>query len=420
VPSAERPTYCRDIAPLLNAKCVTCHRPGEVAPFSLLTYKDARKHGKTVASVVKSKIMPPWKPVPGYGEFVGARQLSDDQIVLIDNWVRAGMPEGDRKDLPASPTFGSGWQLGPPDIVLTMPEPYELPAEGRDIHRNFVLPLELPQGKYIRAVEFRPSNRRVVHHAVISVDTTDSSRKKDEADPGQGFAQVMVSGRMLPGNMGMWTPGWEPIPLPEGFSVRWPNGADLVLQLHLHLSGKPESEQSKIGIYLTDQPPSKPTMNVLLENRRIDISPGDRAYHTRDFFFVPADVDLLGLFPHMHWLGKEVKVTAKMPGGEEQTLLWIKDWDFRWQLYYQYSKPVRLPAGTELIMECVHDNSADNPNNPSLTPQRVRWGEQTLNEMSDVVVQMIPVNRAEIPVFRAYFNQRHRQRLIAPLNNDSD
>jgi hypothetical protein len=411
------PTYSRDIAPLVNANCVACHRPGEVAPFSLLTYNDVRRHGKTIAAVVKARIMPPWKAVPGYGEFVGARRLTDGQVRLIQEWLKAGMPEGDPKDLPATPDFRTGWQLGSPDIVLTMPEPYQLPAEGRDVHRNFVLPLQLPEGKYIRAVEFRPSNRRVVHHAVISMDTTDSSRKKDEADPGPGFSQVMVSGRMLPGNMGMWTPGWDPVPLPEGFSVRWPKGADLVLQLHLHLSGKPESEQSKIGIYLTDQPPSKQTMDVLLEDRRIDISPGDKAYHSRDFFFLPVDVDLFGLFPHMHWLGKEVKVKARMPGGNEQTLLWINDWDFNWQLYYQCAKPVRLPAGTEVTMECTHDNSSDNPNNPSAPPQHVQWGEQTLNEMSDVVVQIVPVNKAEIPVLLAYFNRRHRQRLISPIDD---
>jgi hypothetical protein len=411
-PSVEEgPTYCRDIAPLVNANCVTCHRPGEVAPFSLLTYKDARKHGKTIAAVVKSRIMPPWKPLPGYGDFVGARRLTDQQVALIHKWLEAGMPEGNQKDLPPSPTFASGWQLGTPDMVLTMPEPYELPVEGRDIHRNFVLPLELPEGKYIRAVEYRPSNRRVVHHAVLMMDVTGLARKKDEADPGPGFTQVLLPGQMLPGNMGIWTPGWQPVPFPEGFSIRWPKDADFVLQLHLHLSGKPESEQSKIGIYLTDQPPSKSTVDVLLEDRRIDIPPGEKAYRTRDFAFLPVDVDVFGLFPHMHWLGKEVKVRAKMPDGEEQTLLWINDWNFKWQMFYQYAKSFRLPAGTELIMECVHDNSIDNPNNPLPTPQRVRWGEQTLDEMSDVVVEVIPVNKADISKVQAYLEQRHRWKM---------
>ena len=411
-PSPGAPTYCRDIAPVLNANCVTCHRPGEVAPFSLLTYKDVQKHGKTVATVVKARIMPPWKAVPGFGDFVGARRLSDEQIALIQKWLEAGMPEGDRKDLPTPPTFATGWRLGAPDIIVTMPQPYEVPAEGRDIHRNFVLPLELPQGKYIRAVEYQPSNRRVVHHAVLTSDSTGLARKKDEADPGPGFTQVLLQGRMFPGNLGIWTPGWQPVPLPDGLSVPWRNGTDLVLQLHLHPSGKPELEQSNIGIYLTDHAPSKSTLDLDLEDRRINIPPGEKAYHTRDFLFVPADVDLFGLFPHMHWLGKEVKVTAKIPGGEEKTLLWINNWDFKWQMYYQLAKPVRLPAGTELVMEGVHDNSIDNPNNPSVVPQRIRWGEQTLDEMSVVVAQVIPVNEADAPRIRSDVREQHRRRAI--------
>jgi hypothetical protein len=354
--------------------------------------------------------MPPWKPVPGYGEFVGARRLTDEQVALIDKWVKAGMPEGDKKDLPPPPTFFSGWQQGTPDIVVTMPEPYQLPAAGRDIHRNFILPLDVPEGKYIRAVEYQPSNRRIVHHAVMLMDPKQSLRKRDHADGSPGFTQVSLAGEMLPGNLGIWTPGWVPVPLPDGFSVRWLQGADLVLQLHLHQSGKPEAEQSKIGIYLTDRPPVKSTIGMLLEERRIDIPPGEKAYETRDFAFLPADVDVFGLLPHMHWLGKQVKVTARIPGGEEKTLLRIDDWDFKWQLYYQYTQPVRLPAGTELIMECVHDNSADNPNNPSLKPQRVQWGEQTLDEMADVFVQLIPVNEADTLTLRRYFNQRARQR----------
>ena len=404
------PTYCRDIAPIMNATCVACHRPGEVAPFPLLTYEDVRKRGKTIAAVTKARIMPPWKAVPGYGDFLGERRLSDEQIGLIQKWVKAGMPEGDAKDLPTPPTFTSGWQMGTPDIVLTMPEPYQLPAEGQDIHRNFALPLELPEGKYLRAVEYRPSNRRIVHHAVIAIDTTDGSRKKDEADPEPGFTQVKPPGRMLPGTMGMWTPGWNAVPWPEGLSVPWPKGADLVFQLHLHPSGKPESEQSKIGIYLTDKPPTKRMVDIMLDDRQIHIRPGEKAYHTSDFAFLPVEVDLIGLLPHMHWLGKDIKVKMRMPGAEEQTLIWINDWDFKWQLYYQCKNPIRLPAGTELTMECVHDNSADNPNNPSATLRHVKYGEQTLDEMSVCVAQVIPVNQTDVPKLWNYVGERHRRR----------
>jgi len=404
------PTYCRDIAPILNQNCVRCHRPDEVAPFSLGNYAEVKKHGRLMAEIVKARIMPPWKPIAGYGEFLAERKLTEEQINLIQKWVKAGMPEGNRKDLPEPPKFPTGWQMGTPDVVVTMPEPYPLPAEGRDVHRNFVLPLEIPKGKYIRAVEFRPSNRKIVHHAVLMMDTTGIARKKDEADPGPGFTQVLLPGQMLPGNMGVWIPGWQPVPMPDGFSLEWPQNADFVLQLHLHPSGKPESEQSKIGIYLTDQPPARRIVDLFLEDKHIDIPAGEKAYRTRDYLFLPVDVDLFGLFPHMHWLGKEAKVTARLPSGETKTLIWINDWDFKWQMYYQNKQPVHLPAGTEVVMECVHDNSADNPNNPSLPPQRVHYGEQTFDEMSDAVIEVIPANDEDWYEIRSYAAERNLQR----------
>jgi len=222
-----------------------------------------------------------------------------------------------------------------------------------------------------------------------------SARRLDEADPGPGFTQVSLPGPMLPGNLAIWTPGWKPVPLPEGFSLPWPKGTDLILQLHLSLSGKPETEQSTVGIYLTDEPPTNFMVDIFLEDLRIHIPPGEKAYRTRDSMVLPVEVDVFGVYPHMHRLGKEVKVTARVLDGSEKTLLWINDWNFNWQMYYQNLKPVRLPPNTELIMECVHDNSAENPNNPSIIPQRVAWGEQTRNEMSCAIIQVTPVNKAD-------------------------
>lgn len=406
----QAPTYCRDIAPLLNNNCVTCHRPGQVAPFSLLNYSDARRHGKTIEAVVKKRIMPPWKPLPGYGEFVGERRLTDDQISLVQRWFSAGMPEGNRNDLPPPPTFTSGWQLGTPDIELTMSKPYQLPAEGNDQYRNFIVPFEVPDGKFIRALEFHPSSPRIVHHAVLTMAPAESVRKREENNPGGGFSQVAPVGKLLPACMCVWTPGWVPTPLPKDLALPWPNGTALVVQIHFHPSGKPESEQSKIGIYLTDQRPTRSTVGLQLLDQSIDIPAGEKAYHSRDFMFLPVDLDILGLFPHMHWLGKEAKVTAKLPDGEQRTLLWITDWDFRWQMFYQCAKPVRLPAGTEIIMDHVHDNSADNPNNPSLTPRRVRWGNETTDEMSILVIEAIPVNESDLPEINAAKEQHRRNR----------
>jgi mono/diheme cytochrome c family protein len=393
---AGRVTFTKDIAPILSRHCAECHRPGDVAPFSLLTYADARKRATMIQAVTADRLMPPWKSVEGHGSFVGERRLSAEEIERIARWVEQGKPEGDPKDLPAPPRSREGWKLGRPDLVVTMPVAYEVPAEGRDIYRNFVFKLDIPEGKYIRAVEYRPSNRRVVHHATLTIDATGRARKQDEADPAPGFDGAgNPPGQLLPGSMGTWTPGRDSMPLPDGLSMPWKPGADFALQLHLHPSGKPEAERSSVGFYLTDQPPRRSMMDLLLIDMKIDIPPGERSYRTRAELTVPIDVEVLGTFPHMHLIGREIKLTAYPPKGEPVSLLWIDDWDFNWQTYYQYAAPVRLAAGTRIVMEAVHDNSADNIRNPNQPPKRVRWGEQTVDEMSLAFLQVMPVREED-------------------------
>jgi hypothetical protein len=340
--------------------------------------------------------MPPWKSVEGHGIFVGERRLSAEEIDRIARWVEQGKPEGDPKDLPAPPQFTEGWKLGQPDIVVTMPAAYEVPAEGPDLYRNFVLKLDIPKGKYIKAAEFRPSNRRVVHHAQLCVDATDRSRKRDEANPAPGFDGAGTPpGRLFPGSLATWTPGRDPMPLPDGVSMPWEAGADFVLQLHLHPGGKPEVEQSRVGFYLTDQPPRRSMTDLLLIDMKIDIPPGERSYRTRAELTLPIDVEAVGAFPHMHMIGREIKLTAYPPRGEPSPLLWIDDWDFNWQTYYQYAAPVKLAAGTRVVLEAVHDNSADNIRNPTQPPRRVVWGEQTTDEMSLTFLQVMPVREED-------------------------
>lgn len=394
-------TFNKDIAPVLFRQCVECHRPGQVAPFPLLTYADAKKRAKMIQSVTSEHIMPPWKSVEGHGSFVGERRLSAAEIDLIGRWMAQGKPEGDAGDLPAPPQFTEGWKLGPPDIVVKMPEPYEIPAEGRDIYRNFVFTLAIPEGKYIKAAEFRPSNRRVVHHAELCIDVTGRARKQDDADPAPGFAGTSTPpGQLFPGSMATWTPGRDPLPLPEGVSMPWKQGADFVMQLHLHPSGKPETEQSTIGIYLTDEPPRRSMVDLLLIDMKINIPPGESAYHTRAQLTLPIDVETVGLFPHMHMIGREFKVTAYPPQGDPFPLLWINDWDFNWQVYYQYAVPMKLTAGTRVVMEAVHDNSADNIHNPNQPPKRVTWGEQTTDEMSLAFLQVMPMREEDFAKLR--------------------
>jgi mono/diheme cytochrome c family protein len=395
--AGEQPvTFNKHIAPLVFEHCSGCHRPGEVAPFPLLTYRDVAKRAELLADVMDQRYMPPWKPVPGHGEFRGARQLTDDEIALLQRWIAGELQEGDPNDLPSPPQFVEGWQLGEPDIVVTMPEAYQVPAEGQDIYRNFVLPLEIPEGKYIRAIEFRPSNPRVVHHALLAHDRTGGARKLDAENPGFGFTRFTIPGQLFTGSMAVWTPGMDPSPLPEGFSMPWPAGADFVLQLHLHPSGKPELEQSRVGFFLTDQPPRQSMIDLIMIDRNIDIPPGESEYRTRDSFVLPIDVEVSGLFPHMHMLGRDIRITAALPDGNSVPLLWINDWDFNWQNYYQYRERLKLPKGTKVVMECVHDNSADNPRNPSRPPRRVKWGEETFDEMSVAFLQVVPANEEEL------------------------
>jgi hypothetical protein len=382
-------TFSKDVAPLMFKHCAACHRPGEVAPFALLDYRDVKKRAALIKKVTASRFMPPWKPVPGHGEFRETRRLTADQLGLIEQWVDEGAVEGDPKHLPPRPKFPEGWQLGKPDLVLTLPKAYTVPAEGADVYRNFAIPLQVPAGKYIRAVEFRPGNRKVVHHAILGFDPTDNVRKRESKDGEPGFTQSNFPAPILPGSLAFWVPGKDSRPLPEGVSLPWPKGADLVLQLHVHPSGKPEVERSTIGLYFTDTPPRRSLDLFLVENKKIDIPAGKSDYRVTATRTLSVDVEVFGIFPHMHLIGKDVRVTALLPGGAKKSLLLIDRWDFNWQGYYEYAKPVNLPKGTQVLMECTHDNSATNPFNPSQPPKRVTYGEQTTNEMAIVLMHIM-------------------------------
>jgi hypothetical protein len=421
-------TFNRDIAPIVFRNCATCHRPGEVAPFSLLSYSDVKKRAKLIQTLTTRRYMPPWKSVEGHGSFVDERRLGTADIDLISGWVDQGAPEGDPRDLPPIPTFRDGWKLGQPDLILTMPEPYAIPADGPDIYRNFALTLKVPPGKYIKAAEYRPGNRRIVHHAALAVDVTGRFRQEDAADPEPGFkGGLNIPGQLFPGSLSAWTPGRDPMPLPDGLSMPWKPGADLILQLHLHPIGKPEAEQSTIGFYLTDQPPRRSMVDVLMIDKKIEIPPGESAYRTRDELTLPIEMEAFGVFPHMHLIGRDMKVTAYPPNVEPFSLIWINDWDFNWQSFYQYASPVKLAAGTRIVLEAVHDNSADNARNPSQPPKRVAWGEQTTDEMSAAVLQLVPTRETDLPQMA----RAHRRRIVGgiaaapgkaaapPQNNDT-
>ena len=386
----EKVTYTRDVAPILNTNCVSCHRPGEVAPFSLMTFTDAAKHAKQLAKVTDRQLMPPWKAEPGFGHFKDERRLTDSEIALLDAWAKAGAPEGDAADLPPSPKFKEGWALGEPDMVVTMAKPFTIAASGRDVYRGFVIPLNLPEDKYVIGFEFKPGATSVLHHALFFLDDNGAARKLEAAskDGLPGYKSGGGPGFRPSGGMGGWAPGATPFFLPEGVGRPVHKGADLIFQVHYHPDGKEHTDVSKVAIYFAKKPIVKQAISWPLMNNQIDIPANDSHYVRSATVTAPVDVTLFGVTPHMHLVGKEMKVIATKPDGEVVPLIWVKDWDFRWQDQYQYVNPIKLPKGTVVSMEAVYDNSTNNMDNPNSPPARVRRGEQTTDEMCICFLQM--------------------------------
>ena len=408
--TSESVTFSRDIAPILFEHCASCHRPGEIAPFSLLSYDDARRHAHEIAELTADHTMPPWKPAEHFGEFRGERRLDSAQIDLIQRWVAQGKPEGNAADLPPAPQFNSGWTLGEPDLVVRMPEAYTLPADGPDRYRVFVIPLNLKEDVYISALEFRPSNPRIVHHSLFYLDRNGIARQLEAESPKHpGYARVGGPGFVPTGGLGGWAPGVTPRFLPD--NVGWPvrAGSDLVLHTHFHPSGKVEKEQSAVGLYFTKTKPNKVIVSIPHGTNKINIEPGDDHYVVKSSFRVPTDVEVEGIFPHAHLICKQIKVTAKLPDGSDLPLIWIKDWDWNWQDFYHYSKVLKVPAGTMVTQEFTYDNSAANPHNPSSPPQRVHYGEQTKDEMSLVFYQIL-LDRSQAELYDAFLRRPRRLR----------
>ncbi|MBC8325592.1 MAG: hypothetical protein H8E27_08200 [Verrucomicrobia subdivision 3 bacterium] len=385
LPARAEVTFTQDVAPIIFNNCTSCHRAGEAAPFELINFNDVRKRGRLIARVTEDRVMPPWHAKKSSFAFHGDRRLSDKQIKTISQWVEAGMPEGDAAQLPPLPKFTAGWQLGKPDLIVKMTEPFSVPAEGRDIYRSFVVPLNLPNDKWLKAVEFRPGARAVVHHCLFSYDTTGEARQLDAADRQPGFRRMRRQGRGV-GSLGGWAVGGQPRPLPADLAWHLPKTADLVLNMHYHPSGKPEMDQSTIGFYFTDKPPRTAFTGVQLPPAfgalsGVDIPPGDKAYKVTDSFTLPIAVEAFAISAHAHYLGKHLQMTATLPTGKQLDLLNIPDWDFSWQEQYQFKEFIQLPKGTRLDSTVIWDNSAANPNNPSVPPSRVRWGVESDDEM---------------------------------------
>ena len=417
------PTYHKDVASILQKNCQDCHRPGQVAPFSLLTYDQARKRASDIAHVTGERTMPPWPASTTFGgPFLDQRVLPEGDLATLRAWVDAGCPEGDAKDAPPPREFASDWPLGQPDLILTMAEAYELAAEGDDEFRVFILRTNFPEDRWIKAVDFKPGNRKVVHHVLSAVDPSKAARALDEKDPKPGYSSVggFGDGVQIRGFLPIWTPGTRPRLAPEGSGYLLPAGADVLMQMHYHKSGKVESDTTQVGLYLSDKPLPRqirtgfvfpeisPIQGLKLAakakaaqatGKRLSldetladvlvIPPGEANYAVKGTSKggmgrpITRDVLITAVMPHMHWLGKDFTFTAILPD-EEQTrvpLIKIDRWNFNWQGTYALAEPIRLPKGSYFEVEAHFDNSDANPANPNHPPRLVHWGEQTNDEM---------------------------------------
>ncbi|MDM7461282.1 MAG: redoxin domain-containing protein, partial [bacterium] len=380
--AAEAPiTYAKHIAPILQEYCQPCHRPGEVAPFSLLTYRDAYTWRREIAKTVQARQMPPWKPTNGHGVFQGERRLTDEQIGMIVKWAETGAPMGDPNDMPPPRQFSNDWALGKPDIIAEMPVEYEVGPTGDDEYRHFVIPTNFDEDVFVRAIDIQPGNRNTVHHVIVFLDTSGTARRLDAADPKPGYEAFGWPGFVPAGMLGGWAPGFSPSVLPQSTGYRLPKGADIVLQIHYYRTGKPEKDRTRVGLYLEKQPNPKPVGIAWLINPLFRIPAGAERHEVWAMWIAPRDVEVVAITPHMHLLGREMKVEAELPDGSKQTLIHIDDWDFKWQDTYHYKTPVKLPRGTRVVVRAYYDNSEKNPNNPHKPPIDVAWGERTSDEM---------------------------------------
>jgi peroxiredoxin len=395
-------TYNTHVAPIVWKHCAGCHRPGEVGPFSLLTYKDAAKRAEFLRDVTASRAMPPWRAVHGYGDFHDASRLGRRELAVLARWAANGAPEGDPDDRGEPPAFPDGWQLGSPDLVVTMPESFVIPADVVDSFRAFVLPIPLDRDTAVAAVEFRPGNRRVVHHARFYVDPTGECRRRDAADATPGFASLGEGDIFKPG-LGAWVPGLIPrLPPPDvGKVIR--KGSDCVLMIHYHGTGKRETDRSSLGWFFCKATPERRMTTLSLSTKRIDIPPGAKRHRLVLTAYVKADAHAVSVLPHGHSLMREIRLTATLPGGRVMPMLWIDDWDFNWQGQYHFARPVPLPEGTRLDLVASYDNSADNPSNPHHPPRRVRFGWLSTDEMLGCHVQVIADDAESQRVFERMF-----------------
>ncbi len=403
------PTWSAEVAPIVFGRCVECHRPGGGAPFRLDSYEAARRKARTMAEVVGERQMPPWPAAQGSELFAQARRLGDEEIATIRRWVEADCPLGDAAKVPPVPTFPSGWPLGEPDLVLATSEPFPVPAAGRDIYRHFALPITVDGDRWLAAIDIRSSDPSVVHHALYFFDPSGQSHGRVARDGKPGLAAGGVK-RLQ--SLGGWAVGQraQRHPFGLGHELRHDpdHPGDLVTQVHFHPDGKAREVRLEFALYFCKERPAKQLLEFQLppafgESYGIDIPAGDEDYEVVDRWETPADIDLVAVWAHAHQVCVEAEAHATLPDGRRIDLLAIPHWDFNWQMRYDYLAPLRLPKGTVVEGRLRYDNSESNPSNPHRPPERVRWGEQTSDEMGSLIFECMAASEADKPALAASY-----------------
>ncbi|MGH9763061.1 MAG: hypothetical protein ACREDR_39095, partial [Blastocatellia bacterium] len=376
-------TYAKDVAPILQANCVACHRPGEVAPMSLRTYKEVRPWARSIRDKVASRVMPPWFADPHYGQFANDCRLTDDQIRTIEAWVDGGSVEGDTRDLPEPRKFLDGWNIGKPDVVFTMPAKYSVPAKGVIEYKFFAVPTNFTEDHYVQLAEIRPGNRSIVHHIIVdSVVPSKPGEFPAGEIPVSQLGALFRGGerRNGDGRLVGWAPGEAPLTLKPGQAKLLKAGSVLIFQVHYTTNGTAGEDQSSVGLIYARTPVQRRVVTAGAVARNLVIPAGDPNYEATASFEFKEDSHIESLHPHMHFRGKDFIFRLVYPDGTSKVLLSVPHWDFGWQLTYFLKEPVAAPKGSHLDCVAHYDNSANNKFNPDPT-KRVTWGEQTWDEM---------------------------------------
>lgn len=402
-------TFSRDVAPIVFARCAACHHPGEAAPFSLLSYDDVKHHARQIVDVTQRRFMPPWQPTEG--DFAGARRLSDRELEIFQKWLDGGTPRGEPGETPPTPTFTEGWQTGTPDLILESPA-YKLAADGKDVFRNFVVPMQLDAPRWIASIELRPTNSRATHHARLGVDSTNESARRDAEDPEPGYAG-MAWAQDPEGQLVIWAPGMIAPPPAAGVAWRIFPRSCLVLHTHMQPTGKEEVVQFRIGIHFAKEAPAVNPVMLRIGSCEIDIPAGASHHVINDSYTLPIDVEVNTIFPHAHSLCSELHVIAERPDGSQLTLISIDHFDENWHDLYRCREPVRLPRGTKLVSTFAYDNTDANIRNRNHPARRVVYGSNVTDEMADVYLQVTAVQADQRAALMEHYNRYEMEHQVA-------